>query len=172
MVRLGVEAFGFDEAETHLEELQVRLSDPRPALLDIYESFLRLEAKRFDNEGPGWAPLAESTLRRKEKLGYPSTILEMTGALKKSLTVAGSPGAVFEVDAAGVTMGSDLKTPDGRYGLGMLHQTGTSRMPKRPVVDTAMSGILEWSAIIREWVLHGEAGAAGAMSLSLGPSGL
>ncbi len=40
----------------------------------------------FDQEGPGWEPLADSTRRIKQKLGLNRGILRRTGALERSAT--------------------------------------------------------------------------------------
>lgn len=174
MAEITVTTEGLDAVKLRLSGISARTADMTPAMADIYESFLKVEEKRFANEGPGWAPLKTLTLDEKARKGYPSTILEATGALRKSLTIGSSPGAVFEPSPFSVTMGSDLMPASGgTRALAEFHQKGTVNMPARPVIDTVPEHTLEWAAIIGEYIIEGAAaGAVTSLSIDLGPGGL
>lgn len=80
--------------------------------------------------GAAWAPHSEATVKRWGE----HAILDLSGALK-SLDVRPSGGA-------GITV--TLGAPYGQF-----HQTGTSRMPARPILPYA--GLpAKWSAAIKD----------------------
>ena len=70
---------------------------------------------------PAWAPLAESTILEKEKLGYapPDNPLLRTGELRESIT--------HSIESNVLIFGS--KDP-----LMVYHEFGTSKIPMRPVI--------------------------------------
>jgi phage gpG-like protein len=77
----------------------------------------------FDVEGrPPWAPLAESTVDEKQRLGYPPDILTRTGKLRR---VAGQLNA-WTITQEDATM---TNLPGAEYGE--FHQDGTRFMPVR-----------------------------------------
>ncbi len=85
----------------------------------------QIEQDRFDQEGPGWAPLAASTLSQKSRDGWPSKILHRTLTLRDSLV---DPSQAFSGGAREMTWGT------GVFYAG-FHQDGTEKMPARPVID-------------------------------------
>ena len=74
---------------------------------------------------PAWAPLAESTVQQKTRLGYapPDAPLLRTGDLRTSISFEASPMALL--------VGSD--SPIARY-----QELGTSRIPPRSFLGAAM----------------------------------
>ena len=102
------------------------LSDFRPFFDKEGRKILRDEfAEVFRSEGYGeWAPLAESTLAQKRRMGYPDDILVATGALKRSyLALRGIRRTKFTLSYR----------PPADVGYAIYHEEGTSRMPARPV---------------------------------------
>lgn len=86
--------------------------------------------------GESWAPLAESTLRRKP--GASAEILVDTETLRRSLTERDAPHGIVEmVDVDTIGVGTDLN-----YAL--FHQVGTKKMPARPLVVQGQ-GLLDGS---------------------------
>jgi len=82
---------------------------------------------------PGWAPLAASTLRDKEKKGFPvpSPLLrtgEMAGSYRKELVP----------EALAVVVGSPEK-------VALWQEMGTSRIPPRPVLSLAMRNAIPYA---------------------------
>lgn len=98
----------------------------------------------------GWAPLSPVTSAWKAEHGFPPNPLIRTGRLMDSLaTLRGSPNEINTHDA---TFGTNVK-------YAHFHQTGTSRMPARPVVfEPAGFGTLMGEATLRH--IWPEGGAA------------
>jgi|GEM_PF-340582 phage gpG-like protein len=99
----------------------------------IVEQTAKAEIGEYQPEAypfPAWAPLAESTLEQKEKLGYspPDNPLWRTGALRDSIS--------HEVENDIATIGSDSEVM-------VYHEFGTSKMPMRPVLGPALMNNLK-----------------------------
>ena len=149
-----------------LRQWEKRLADLAPAFAAVYEDFKRIETERFDAEGPGWTPLAASTIARKLRLGQPETILEATGRLRASLAQAGA-GSIHRDEGDAFFMGSDV--PYAHW-----HQTGGTtpgRPPQRIAVHIPEAGRVRWATILARYLAHGEIGAVTA-SIGAGPGGL
>lgn len=97
-----------------------------------------------DNIGvfPAWAPLAESTERRKERMGYP---------LDAPLLARGDFRDSIEQEAVGLqgVTGSDME-------IGIFFELGTEKMPPRPVFGPA--AVRNERKILR--IMHDAVGAA------------
>lgn len=88
----------------------------------FHEQFLT-EGQFFNRSK--WSPLAPSTVKQREKIGYwPGSILQQTGGLASS--IGSSYGNNFEL----------LVGPSREYAK-YLH-FGTSRMPARPILPTML----------------------------------
>lgn len=122
-----------------------RSEDIAPAFTAIVQAFRLLEDRRFGSNGawpPGsqsWAPLAENTIKKKQRLGQPTDrILFATGDLLGSLIGTGNGGAA---SGGSVRMSSEMlevvtAVVDERgRGYAQYHQLGTEHMPQRKVVD-------------------------------------
>lgn len=136
--------------------IEHRAIDLLPAYAAVYQAFRVIEAKRFSGEGPGWAPLAESTVAERVRLGIGGDhpILNRSGAkesgrkggqLRRSLTTKGAKGAVFEPEIDGVFMGT-------RDPIAGFHQEGTTKMPARPIVDLTEADANVFGSIIGEYL--------------------
>ena len=78
----------------------------------------------FDTQGQHtWPPLKPRTIAEKKRLGYPSTPLVRTGALRKQIR---HPKVTYKNGNIDVT----IAQPE----YWQYHQTGTARMPKRPPI--------------------------------------
>lgn len=160
-----------EEALAMLGVLTDRVADVAPIAEGIHAAFLEIEKLRFDEEGPGWAELAPSTVANKARLGQMEEILRATGALMKSFTTD-DPAAgavflpVFTATGTSITMGSDYRSDrqTGKWAetaLGSFHQYGTHGpgakvMPARPIID--MDGVtlgLDSAEILVEWLTYG-----------------
>lgn len=142
-----------------LRSLTARAADLTPYFTAITASFRSSEMQRFDQEGPGWAPLKQSTIERKLRAGSgtPYTILERFGGLRGSLTGMGAGGFV-RMTAIGddqmLYIGTAILDDYGST-YANRHQGGTKYMPARPVVaikDTTVEG---WAASLREYLAGG-----------------
>lgn len=107
----------------HPHELMQAIGDELKAAIE-----LRFETKRDPNGAP-WAPLADSTRERyaaEDKGARRGTLLERTGQMRNSLTVNAGD------DWVEVGM-SRLTARGGAWSIPLLHETGTTRMPRRAI---------------------------------------
>lgn len=123
-----------DEFAAALEDMR----DEAPIKLAIGLEKIGELAKTLAAEYPGtyqrgWAPLAESTLRDKERQGYPTpSPLLRTGEMAASYEKAVDP---VELE---VTIGSEDP-------VALYQEMGTSKMPPRPVVSLALQNSLPYA---------------------------
>ena len=78
---------GAKELHIGLGKLGDKIKDPKEPLNDAADGLLKLFTTNFTSEGAlfgGWAPLKESTIKEKIRLGFPLRILERTGLLRSS----------------------------------------------------------------------------------------
>jgi hypothetical protein len=101
-----------------------------------------IEAQRFAEAGPGWAPLAESTIRQKAAAGYPLDPLIRTGALRDSLT---------QESAAAKTTRLTMEWGSG-VDYAKYHQEGTPRMPQRKVIDIDVDARRRFEMAMVGWI--------------------
>lgn len=148
-MRLELEVLGEQLVNRQLVRFGEHAGDARPALRSI-ASFMRLtELQRFDRQGPGWARLKPATVERKVRAGLDPRILRATEEMRQSLVGRGT-GHVEEVTAASLRFGTTV--PYAKF-----HQTGTSRMPQRRVVDFTEAQKREITKRLQRWIVTGEA---------------
>ncbi len=130
-----------------LQGIESRAIDIIPCYQALYAAFRKIEQKRFDSEGPGWAELKPSTVADRERQGYGGDhpILNRDGTLRRSLTTKGAKGAVITPMPDGVFFGT--RSPIAQY-----HQDGTSKMEARPLVDLNQADAEVFSGIIGEYL--------------------
>jgi phage gpG-like protein len=130
-----------ESVDRALENFQASLADNSEALADDLRQVI---AEQFTTEGAAggtpWAPLAPSTLRKSRRTR--SGILNLTGALLGSLTDPGAPGHVEQTDSGQLLFGSALPYSG-------FHQTGTRRMPARPIIVLSGDSTARWLEIVR-----------------------
>jgi len=125
------------------------LSDFAPALEDIADDFLKLEATQFATEGKtgsgGWKALSPDYAAWKAT-NYPGAkILERDGWLRDSLTVKDAPFQIREITATEAVLGTNVP-----YGI--YHQLGTRKMPARPPIELSESDKTRWGKLVHEWL--------------------
>ena len=125
-VSLKITASNIQKTIRGLDRTQNRLTNLthfwRPEAVPIIQRTLR---QIFDREGPGWAPLSQSTLRSRLIPNLP--ILQQTGALMAS--VVDHP--FIETRRKALLFGTE--NPYAHF-----HEFGTSRMPARPFLGPAI----------------------------------
>lgn len=129
--------------DERLRSLLNRAQDLRPVFREIARSFNEFQDDLFASSGAaagGWAPLAPSTLAQKAAQGYPSDILVRTGRMRRSL-VSKTSDSVEEITAKYLLIGTSR--PYARF-----HQTGTVRMPARPIIVVPESLRENWLGIL------------------------
>lgn len=131
----------------------------------IVADFRRVERRRFRAEGPGWEPLAPSTVADRQRRGYgpEHPILRRTGALQDSFLEPAAPHAVYRIEPEGFFVGSNDP-------IAHFHQNGGStdgHPPQRKLVDLDHTDEVRWIAILGRYLAHGE--AAIGVSSGIGP---
>ena len=133
-----------ENVDRALENFQASLADNSEALAAVADDLRRMMAEQFATEGAAagttWAPRATSTLCK--PLPHRSGILNLTGALLGSRTDPGAAGHVEQIDSAQLLFGSALPYAG-------FHQTGTRRMPARPIIVLAGDATARWLEIVR-----------------------
>lgn len=113
-----------------MREAAARMPAVKLAALRKAGEMVRDEAKGLiGTEDQAWAPLADSTVEEKQRLGYVGKVsatdpLLRTGELRASIQVG-------EVTPEHVTVGSD--DPIAAY-----QEFGTTKIPPRPFIGTAL----------------------------------
>jgi phage gpG-like protein len=146
--------------EKALGNFQASLADQSPALRRIAGDFREMIDRQFATEGRAegtpWAPrphpsVPSSVRRGGAKRGVVNTrpgaqhaapLLIRTGALLRSLTGRGAAGHVEQLDDHSLAIGTSLP-----YAL--FHQTGTRRMPARPIIVLSGARSERWVEIVR-----------------------
>lgn len=130
-----------------LENFQASLADNSEVLAAIADDLREMVSDQFATEGRAggtpWAELAPSTLRRSR--GRRAGILYSTGALLGSLGAIGAPGHVEQLHRQSLLFGS-------RLPYAIFHQTGTRRMPARPIIALSGERTERWLEIVRSGI--------------------
>lgn len=129
------------EVTGYLDDLEGALSDPKGGLEDAGQDLLETLAGNV--QGGQYAPLAESTRRRKRALGQPDRPLIATGGLLDSLTRGGADNVL-------TTTNDTVEAGTGKPYAAFVAE-GTSKSPARDFadltdadVDTAIDAFTDW----------------------------
>lgn len=127
-IRLQVDD-AFDDAFARLAHTLSDLSKP---LEKASEVFYRFEKDAFETEGASskarrWTALTRQYARWKEKVAPGKPILELSGALRDSMTGPDAPDSFYKVQPQELAIGTTLD-------YASFHQTGTKRMVARSVI--------------------------------------
>jgi len=133
-----------------LAALQAALGENAPALREIAEDFREMVAQQFASEGRAeqtpWPPrkLAGGAARARSARPRPADgpLLVRSGALRASLIGPSAPEHLEEADQRTLTLGS-------RLPYAMFHQTGTRRLPARPLLVLSDERARRWTGIVR-----------------------
>lgn len=150
---------GVDAANRRLGAMSLAVQDLRHAWGDVAKEFYQAQASVFGAEGAWhherWTPLKPKYLAWKVRHGYSSRILVMTGKMRSSLTVGGSPGAVFQQSAQQMTIGTNVKyakyhqSKDPRK----RSKSGNVILPRREFIYKYPGQEESYAAIIRKSIL-------------------
>jgi phage gpG-like protein len=142
-VQISVDTDGLGRVSRRITRLMANARDMQPAMEEIADDFARDNARRFAAQGPGWAPLTASTIRSRRYPGKP--ILSQTEALKNSLT--SRPLGVERITNNNAVLGTNVPYAG-------FHQSGTSRMPARRIVEIDGGRRVRWKFIIAKRFLR------------------
>lgn len=132
MVNLGFKVEGQGKLLDALDELELTFRDFRPLFREAAKLFYEFEKQAFETEGESsaagdWEELSPLHELIKQQAFPGKTILRRTDALFRSLTQPNARGSIRRVTDTELLIGTGID-----YAL--YHQTGTSRMPERPVI--------------------------------------
>lgn len=118
----------------------------------IAADFHKLEDKRWNDNGPGWAPLTDTTvaIKGRRNMPFPQKILYGEGALLHSLD-GFTEHTVYDVKPDEMVVGTNV--PYARF-----HQSGprairvfgkgAATLPERKLVDLTPADAARWAAMI------------------------
>ena len=153
--RLALDLDGDVQLRRELLRFAGGVDDPSPALEEIADRLLDIEAIQFASEGGyasgGWAPLSPAYLSAKVAAGLDSRILRRTGRLHASLTNANDADHVRRITKSELEFGTAV--PYAGY-----HQHGTSRMPQRRPVELREADRREMVKVLQRFMVTGQVG--------------
>jgi hypothetical protein len=141
---MTIESRGLPKAVHTLHTVGERAGDVRPLVDRVRRVYLRSNARHF---GSGWAPLAESTVERKQSQRLDSRPEVATGALYRSLTQEKAKGQTKR-----------KKKSEFRFGSRLFYaawQQGTKTQPKRDLIKLSPADLDEIDRIIEHWISKG-----------------
>jgi len=150
-VKVTFDLVGERALESLFDNLEHVPDDWRQPFEHMAEDFWEQNRTTFDREGPGWRPLAVSTIRDRMRKGFPSEgpILVRSGALRRSLTSGTDDHSIYDVRATEMTLGTDV-----RYGI--YHQTGSIKVqdhpPKRSPINITPELQKNWNRRLVNWL--------------------
>jgi len=132
--------FDLDELNKVIENLRRLAEVPSRASADAADGISDAIQRQFDAGvdayGEAWAPLADSTLKRTpDRNGGP---LDNTSEMREGIVVQPMQGAGIQI------------TFEDKGDVAMYHQSGTSRMPARPILPDGDDLPDEWERAISD----------------------
>lgn len=159
-VAIDFDVMGEKQVSRELLRFGSRALDARPAWALIMDDMMDAAARQFDTEGQsgsgGWAPLAESTILEKNRLGFDLNPLIRTLELRDSLTEPAHPMGIRFMSKDSLQFGS-------RVPYGPFHQRGTVNMPQRRPVDFTELERKQFLKQLQEYIVKGKV-ATGALT--------
>lgn len=154
---MGGMRFRFEvEGEVQIDRTLTRFADNASDATELWDAladrFARVERRQFDSEGAygsgGWPALSPAYAAWKARAYPGKPILELTGALRKSLT--SRPFGIEVITPKSLTVGSGIDY--GRY-----HQQGSGRLPQRRPVELPEGERRHWVSLIQRFIVTGTA---------------
>lgn len=157
---IKLEIFGDVLVRRELLRFAGRGDDLRPVFNELAYDFNAIETAQFDTQGQrgsgGWAPLAPSTIARKEKAGLDPRILHATLAMRNSLTRRGARGSVRTVRRDQLILGTRIRSVRG-FPYPAAHQNpGRAKHPRRPPVALTDEDRRRWVKAVQRFLVTGE----------------
>lgn len=147
--QLQLDVLGEEQVMRGFSRFTEGVEDYSKPFREILKDFHEIERKQFSSEGgyggKKWAKLAESTLKDKQRKGYPFDILVRTGELRDAMT--GGAGSEAKVTKDSLTVMAPW--------YWKFHQKGTRRgLPARPIVQLTEDDKTRWSKIFHEYLVE------------------
>lgn len=163
-VSIHYDVDGLEEVEHQLLGMAARAMEPRP-LLELFAEQLRgLMGDIFGRQGPGWAPLAASTVAAKGS----STIGRETDAMMESLTTQGAEGHLEEFFGEELVFGTNLTTEDG-FPYPVAFNDGTrAGQPARPLFSMVDRDLRRFTKATHAYLMGAERSEFGVGTFGMG----
>ena len=182
-----VARFGFEvSGEVQIARLFSRFGDGvediSSPLEEIADDFFEVEQRLFDSEGGtgehgAWAPLSPRYAAWKARAFPGRGILVAENRMKQSLTTR-TGDSIRKIDALELRVGTRIRSKKGGFPYPAAHQTGTSKTPRRRVIDIAESDKRNWTRFVQRYLVglsrsgvrasRGESLRAGAQAILQG----
>jgi hypothetical protein len=144
----GITTTGQNKSADVLNSIGGRGADARPAWPAIFTLFTGYSEKRWQEEGPGWPPLAESTKETKARKNQDPRLMRVTGALQKSLVADRARGGIRKKSRYQLVYGS-------KVFYARFHQTGRGT-PKRVLVEVTPELSRDITGALERFVVKGD----------------
>lgn len=153
MVKVLFEVAGDVQLNRDMLRVGEAAADMSEAFEAVAELWIAETADQFATEGRhasgGWRPLAESTVKAKQRHHLRPEILRAHDRLMPSLTDRGDPNMILTITPGELDYGS-------KVGYVGYHQKGTRRMPQRRPVEFTEATRVETIKILQRFVMTGE----------------
>lgn len=150
-MRIEADVAGDKQVSRELLRLGARSANMAPALRKVAGLVAGSSGRRFASQGPGWAPLAQSTLTQRALEGTGSRILDRSGALKASVSGVGAPGQQLVVTDSFLLFGTTVPYAG-------FHQKGAPNagIPARKIFDLNAADRTGIVKTLQRYALTGE----------------
>lgn len=146
-MRVEFNMLGEKQVSRELLRAGLRADQAAPVLGAIADDIIDWTRDQFDSEGGrsgGWAPLADSTVKSR---GSAHPILQVHGDLMREMT---SRSNWIVTDSF-----AHFQPPDEQEQIGGYHQTGTTKMPRRPIFDFSPEERAQIVRKVQFWLIKG-----------------
>lgn len=149
---ISIRGDGFDALQLLLERFAENVSNPQPMFNAMADQFALSQRQNLGSGGGYYGyfqPLVPGYAAWKDAAYPGAPILTRTGELRESLT--SRPFGVEHIDDRRMVLGTQIEY--ARY-----HQEGTSRMPKRPLInEPTQSEMRQYGSILHRFAFEGVA---------------
>ncbi len=146
-MRFSATITGDKQARARFDGISGRAKNPAKACAVIQTLWQTSERHRYDTGAYGdWAPDLPSIRARKARRGQDPRTLRATGALYRSVTSPGAPGAVFRPSSDSLELGTSLAAgAEAQRGGGRRH---------REVVHVSTGELKAWAQAIGAYLMQ------------------
>lgn len=148
--RLSMSVAGEEQLARGFSRIADEFSDYSEPFGQVVDLLKEVERKQFESEGSyggvGWQPLSPRYAAYKEARYGSKPIMVISGLLKESLT-GDNPYYFEKIEPLRLTFGSTVP-----YGI--YHQTGTSKMPQRKLINLNENDKKRVTKTIQKWMVQ------------------
>ena len=165
MVKISIETVGAERFVRGFNRYVEEIQDFTEIFELLYLDFLEIETRNFSAEGTPakWVALSPNYAKWKAKHAPGRPLLVLSGAMRASLTSrTGSSDQIRDINGRAKT--ARFGTADRKA---KWHQSGTRRMPARPVVQLTDADKQRWAKAIQSWAKQKLADDVGQGALSV-----